>query len=121
MPTETDNVHVFVEVCAASGLLPNEYCPDRVIKQLIKLPYTVPSIVQDYAQRVPEETCAIHGAGKGLAPPDEIHDGIQVFRPQPSNTKKPPGILPRTQKNMLLRKARISWKPLQHQCRIVFC
>ena len=91
VPTETDNVHVFVEVCAASGLLPNEYCPDRVIKQLIKLPYTVPSIVQDYAQRVPEETCAIHGAGKGLAPPDEIHDGIQVFRPQPSNTKKPPG------------------------------
>ncbi|MDD4237893.1 MAG: PBP1A family penicillin-binding protein [Desulfotomaculaceae bacterium] len=63
VPSEQDNVHVFVEVCAASGQLPNQYCPDRVIKPLVKLPYQVPATVLDYAQRVPTETCTIHGQG----------------------------------------------------------
>lgn len=63
VPTQTDNVHVFVEVCAASGQLPNEYCPNRVIKPMIKLPYTVPSSVEDYNQRVPTGACTVHGSG----------------------------------------------------------
>jgi len=63
VPTATDNVHVFMEVCAASGQLPNSYCPDRIIKPLIKLAYSVPSFVEDYNQRAPTGTCALHGPG----------------------------------------------------------
>lgn len=87
VPTETDNVHVFVEICAASGLLPNDYCPDRIIKPLIKLPYQVPTTVEDYALRAPADTCSIHGAGKGPEPADDI----QIFRPYQINQNKPPG------------------------------
>ena len=63
VPTAVDNVHVFMEVCAASGQLPNDYCPDRVIRQVIKLPYSVPSFVQDYSLRAPAGTCTLHGPG----------------------------------------------------------
>lgn len=64
VPTVTDNVRGYVEVCAASGLLPTSYCPDKVIKPLIKLPYKVPSFVEDYSLRAPTESCTIHGPGK---------------------------------------------------------
>lgn len=64
VPTVTDTVHGYVEVCAASGLLPTSFCPDRVMKPLIKLPYSVPSIVEDYSLRAPTESCNIHGPGK---------------------------------------------------------
>jgi len=70
VPTETDNVHIFVEICAVSGQLPNEYCPDRVIVQRIKLPYNVPSFVEDYNQRVPTESCALHGPGTSQSRPE---------------------------------------------------
>lgn len=63
VPTTTDNVHGYVEVCAASGQLPTPNCPDKVIKPLIKLPYNVPSIVEDYKLRVPTEPCTMHGPG----------------------------------------------------------
>ncbi|MCL4440192.1 MAG: penicillin-binding transpeptidase domain-containing protein, partial [Firmicutes bacterium] len=53
VPTEVDNTRVLVEICATSGLLPNSYCPDRVIRNLIKVPYEVPEYVADYQQRAP--------------------------------------------------------------------
>lgn len=63
IPTESDNSHVFVEVCATSGQLPTSSCPDRIIKTLVQLPYSVPSTVGDYNLRVPEESCTVHGSG----------------------------------------------------------
>ncbi|TEB14845.1 Penicillin-binding protein 1A [Pelotomaculum sp. FP] len=86
VPTEQDNVHVFVEVCAASGQLPNQYCPDRIIKPLIKLPYPVPATVLDYAQRVPTETCTIHG--QGITPEQTgapVNPAIPVTKPNKTN------------------------------------
>ncbi|TEB05933.1 Penicillin-binding protein 1A [Pelotomaculum schinkii] len=86
VPTEQDNVHVFVEVCAASGQLPNQYCPDRIIKPLIKLPYQVPATVLDYAQRVPTETCTIHG--QGITPEQTgapVNPAIPVTKPNKTN------------------------------------
>ena len=59
-PTEEDNVHVFVEVCAESGQLPTQFCPNRIIKSMIKLPYQVPAFVLDYALRAPTTTCTLH-------------------------------------------------------------
>jgi penicillin-binding protein 1A len=64
VPTVTDNVHGYVQVCAASGQLPTSYCPNVVTQPLIKLPYSVPSIVEDYKLRTPSELCTVHGPGK---------------------------------------------------------
>jgi penicillin-binding protein 1A len=61
VPTETDNVHVLTEVCATTGKLPNQYCPDRITRVMLKLPYTVPGNVADYNLRVPTEICDVHG------------------------------------------------------------
>ncbi len=63
VPSATDNVHTFVEVCAASGQLPTQNCPDRVIKPLIKLPYSVSPSVEDYPLRAPTESCTLHAPG----------------------------------------------------------
>lgn len=60
VPTGQDNVHVFVEVCAESGQLPTQFCPDRIIKPMIKLPYQVPAFVADYALRAPTTACTLH-------------------------------------------------------------
>ena len=60
VPTETDHTHVLVEICAVSGKLPSDFCPDRITKVMIKLPYSVSPSVRDYALRVPEEVCDIH-------------------------------------------------------------
>ncbi len=71
VPTAVDNVHVLAEVCAASGQLPTALCPDRVLKTFIKLPYSVPSYVEDYSQRFPETTCTVHTPGASQGPPDQ--------------------------------------------------
>lgn len=97
VPSETDNVHVFMEVCAASGQLPNEYCPDRVIKPLIKLPYSVPSFVEDFNQRAPKEYCTLHGPGAARnqpGPANQLNPAIPgTTGPQPDiptgQTKQP--------------------------------
>ncbi|MEG6511231.1 PBP1A family penicillin-binding protein [Desulforamulus ruminis] len=60
VPTEVDNLHQVMEVCATTGELPNEYCPDRITKVLLKLPYSVPSNVADFALRAPTQTCTLH-------------------------------------------------------------
>ncbi len=78
VPAKTDDTHVLVEVCATSGQLPTEYCPDRVIRTMIKLPYVVPDFVADYGERVPTEFCTIHtpGGGGQILPP-----GSQAIEP----------------------------------------
>jgi len=60
VPTEVDNLHQVMEICATTGELPNEYCPDRITKVMIKLPYQVPPSVADYASRAPVNTCTLH-------------------------------------------------------------
>ena len=70
VPSETDNVHVLAEVCATTGQLPNEYCPDRITRVMLKLPYSVSENVADYDQRLPTEICDVHSAGSGFFPGD---------------------------------------------------
>lgn len=96
VPTVTDNVHGYVEVCAASGLLPTSFCPDRVIKPLIKLPYSVPSIVEDYSLRAPTESCNIHGPGKTPAnTPGKTGDNTGGNTGRSQNTNDKPSIIPK--------------------------
>lgn len=71
VPTEVDNTHVLVEICATTGQLATKYCPDRVIRNMIKLPYTVPEYVADYKERVPSQMCTLHGPGGIIGPPPQ--------------------------------------------------
>ncbi len=60
LPAEVDSMHQVMEVCATTGELPNDYCPDRITKVLLKVPYEVPSNVADFALRAPSGTCTLH-------------------------------------------------------------
>lgn len=92
VPTAVDDTHVLMEVCATTGQLPSEYCPERLTKVLVKLPYTVPKSVADFADRAPTEVCTVHSPGNwdpnqpwppvensppGQAGGDEIIPGLQ--------------------------------------------
>ncbi|MFA7467892.1 MAG: PBP1A family penicillin-binding protein [Desulfotomaculaceae bacterium] len=66
VPTKTDNVHVLAEVCATTGLLPNEFCPDRITQVMLKIPYSVSESVADFDQRLPTEICEVHSADSGF-------------------------------------------------------
>ncbi len=60
VPAAEDHTHVLVEVCALTGQLASEYCPERITKILLKLPYQVPDYVEDYSLRVPTGQCSLH-------------------------------------------------------------
>ncbi|AEG14267.1 penicillin-binding protein, 1A family [Desulfofundulus kuznetsovii DSM 6115] len=93
VPTRVDDTHVLVEVCATTGQLPNQYCPDRITKVMIKLPYNVPSFVEDYAQRVPTTVCTLHTAEEPAPPPESPGQPDQPGQPgQPGEViPAPPG------------------------------
>lgn len=89
-PTEMDNVHVLVEVCPISGKLPTDYCPDRITKVMLKLPYEVPEKVEDYELRVPKEICDMHGPGNWIFPGDQERPGSPEDFPSWENTEDLP-------------------------------
>ncbi|HZK18399.1 MAG TPA: penicillin-binding transpeptidase domain-containing protein, partial [Clostridia bacterium] len=60
VPSEVDNTHVLVEVCAVSGKLPTPNCRERITKIMVDLPYKVPDKVADFGIRVPSEYCDVH-------------------------------------------------------------
>jgi penicillin-binding protein 1A len=92
VPTVTDNVHGYVQVCAVSSQLPTSYCPSVVTKTFIKLPYSVSSIVEDFSLRAPSETCTIHGPGKNpVSTPEKPNNGSGGA----DNTKDKPSIIPK--------------------------
>lgn len=90
VPTETDNVHVLVEVCPVSGKLPTEYCPDRITKVMLKLPYKVPEIVEDYELRVPTELCDVHGPDNRLPLHNDEESGLPDFFLEPQGSQHLP-------------------------------
>lgn len=63
IPVEVDNTRMLVEICATTGQLPNNYCPDKIVRNMIRLPYFVPKHVADFNDRIPSEICNIHGPG----------------------------------------------------------
>lgn len=85
VPTEVDNTHQLMDVCAITGELPNDYCPERITKSVVKLPYSVPSNVADFAIRAPQKTCTLHtpdGIDPTAAEKYKIPD-IPVNQPDP--------------------------------------
>lgn len=74
VPTKTDNMHVVVEICPVSGKLPTDYCPTRITKVMLKLPYNVSGNVGDYNLRAPRALCDQHGPGREDLPEDDEDD-----------------------------------------------
>ncbi|MGQ9531646.1 MAG: transglycosylase domain-containing protein [Desulfotomaculales bacterium] len=60
VPTKADDTHVLVEIDPTTGLLATPYCPERVVRAVVKLPYSVPSSVEDYEIRMPQGFCTAH-------------------------------------------------------------
>ncbi|PKM66464.1 MAG: hypothetical protein CVU95_10800 [Firmicutes bacterium HGW-Firmicutes-2] len=75
-PKDTCDVHIKVTLCTASGLMPNEYCPDDVLVDKVFTQRLIPFApeewdpvnrprIRDYAYEFPitmiEEYCNIHG------------------------------------------------------------
>jgi len=109
VPTAVDSTHVMVEICATTGQLPSKYCPDKVVRNLIKLPYTVPEYVADFHDRVRGQICTLHGPGGVTGPPGQngqngapqqnqpSRPGNGDQRPKPGNgqtDRRPMGIVP---------------------------
>ncbi len=75
-PTESDNIHTYVQVCNESGFLATPSCPNHSAKFGIKRPYLVDSAVGDINYEVPHYYCPIHNpnpnaypiSGSGLDP-----------------------------------------------------
>ncbi|MDD4766493.1 MAG: penicillin-binding protein 1A [Desulfotomaculaceae bacterium] len=90
VPTDTDNVHNYVEICPASGQLATSHCPNRVITTAVKLPYDVSDAVEDYSQRIPTEYCTMHGSGQSPSHNDDPKDNDDNSEDPPDN----PGFIP---------------------------
>ena len=84
VPTEIDNTHQLMDVCAITGEIPNDYCPDRITKAVVKLPYTVPTNVADFNLRAPLNTCKLHTAD-GIDPSQAEKYKIPEVPSKPDN------------------------------------
>lgn len=104
VPQEVDNLHQVMEVCATTGELPNDFCPDRITKVVVKTPYTVPNTVADFAIRAPLKTCELHTENgidpaaaekyKFLLPTEPSHSEDGDGDDQPAQTNQPDSWLP---------------------------
>jgi len=87
VPELKDIPYKTMEVCSESGLLPNPYCPHLVSRTLLDVSYAVSTSVEDQADRVPMDTCAIHtGTGK---PQNPAIPGTSTNRPSDEENNEP--------------------------------
>ncbi len=86
-PTKYDDTHVLVEVCATSGLLPNEYCPERITRVFLKTSDTSP-LTEDYDQRVPTKICDEHGPDSLIEPEKDTVEN-SIADPDNDNKEQP--------------------------------
>jgi penicillin-binding protein 1A len=79
VPTEESNVWVQAPVCADSGLLLTDDCPNTELKTFLRrqVPWVGDIAPQDAILEVPTEYCNIHGPGGYITPPE---DGSTVLR-----------------------------------------
>jgi penicillin-binding protein 1A len=60
IPTTMDTSRITVEICATTGLLANEYCPEKVTRYLLKNDEANTGLVENSPERMPTETCTLH-------------------------------------------------------------
>ena len=69
VPTESCNVHTTVTVCAESGMLPTEFCPEKISRVCITLPAGETGETDDSYFAIPGY-CPIHGSTSTVLPSD---------------------------------------------------
>lgn len=102
-PSQRCDIHVTLEVCAESGLLPTEYCPQLEERAFIQIPEDDQrdwdEILTEEDKMAPTETCGIHverppapvGLRLNSSPegkevylswnyPDNVYQGFNVYR-----------------------------------------
>lgn len=67
VPTESCNVHTTVTVCAESGMLPTEFCPEKISRVCITLPAGETGETDDSYFAIPGY-CPIHGSTSTVLP-----------------------------------------------------
>lgn len=83
VPTEVCDVHVSATVCAESGLLPTEYCPEKVTRVFISIPAGEHGHTDDSNYTLPGSQCTIHTQSSTIITPpeDNLTGPGQVFGP----------------------------------------
>ncbi len=92
VPTKVDTSRVTVEICAETGLLANEYCPEKIVRSLVQGTGDPPANVEDASQRLPTEVCTVHN--KDNTAPGHTQPGNQDSNDPADNRRGivPPGI-----------------------------
>ena len=97
MPTEMCDVHIGVSVCAETGLLPTEFCPNRYTRAFIKLPEgeDASAGTDDSAYSIPGY-CTVHTAAAVVVPPEEpeVPSGPGSYGPGGPGVSSGPGSVP---------------------------
>ncbi len=78
VPTEVCNNHVAATVCAESGKLPTEFCPEKTTGVFISIPAGETGETDDSVFALPG-SCPIHTAASTILPPDESENETQPF------------------------------------------
>jgi penicillin-binding protein 1A len=95
VPKETSTVWVEKPICAESGLVPSDYCPDVVHGVFLQrpVPYTPPAsrpniYPEDYVLEYPSEICDLHGSDTLMTVylcEDERHRGVPYLALMPGS------------------------------------
>lgn len=88
-PTETDNVHQYVEACAYTGYLATPSCPAKYMRFGVMRPYPADPEVGDIAYEAPHYYCPLHN-------PDPLLYPIQPVVPNEDGTVNEIPITPPT-------------------------
>lgn len=86
-PTDFDNIHTYVNVCAETGYLATPYCMHTQYKFGVKRPYLVSEEVADLPYEVPHYYCNLHNPNVNIYP----IWGSEIDPTQPDN---PNGAVP---------------------------
>ncbi len=78
VPMEVCNNHVAATVCAESGKLPTEFCPEKTTGVFISIPAGETGETDDSVFALPG-SCPIHTAASTILPPDESENETQPF------------------------------------------
>ncbi|MCL2167083.1 MAG: penicillin-binding transpeptidase domain-containing protein, partial [Clostridiales bacterium] len=81
VPSEESNVWIQAPVCADSGLLLTDDCPQVEMKTFLRreVPWTGTRTPQDAVLEVPTQFCGIHGSGEFISLPDDDSTQLRLY------------------------------------------
>ncbi|MDR0468383.1 MAG: hypothetical protein LBH09_00225, partial [Peptococcaceae bacterium] len=81
VPTEESNVWIQAPVCADSGLLLTDDCPEIMMKTFLRreTPWESLAVPADAILEVPKQFCGIHGPGGYITNPDDDSTQLRIY------------------------------------------